>query len=318
MGKRDKGAKKMSNPTFPSVVAIIVKTYRREGAIQSLVKTIEEYSDLPYRLYIADEHPISIEKENFYKKLIAIGHEILLFHEAKPVSVCYARNKLIQLLKNEKYVLRLDDDFHFSQGTHLSKLKKILDSRPEIGAVSGIEIQGVDGKGIRAGELSSQQGMLLYNEETKTLFKQPVPVGFWHWRSDEGIKYAYADFTRNFLLIKRDVFNKISWNESLQIQGEHTDFMLQLKKSGWLLAFTPESIHTHNEPRKTSVENKYIATRQSQLGRDKMKNVFRQEWGIEYMSTLNDFRVSESNIFELFLHRVVINPLRVLKRFVSR
>ena len=270
-------------------IAIIIKTYLREEVLFELIHSIKKYSDLPYRLYIADESPISAKKLAFYEALTKEGHEFLLLDDEKPISVCYARNKLVSLLKDEKYVLRIDDDFHFSEHTKLANMKLILDSRPEIGAVSGLEVQGVDGKGIAAGEISAQQGYFFYDEQKKVIYKQPVPINMWHWRRVENIRYAYADFTRNFLLIRKEVFQSVQWNEALQLQGEHSDFMLQLKRSGWLLAFTPDSSHIHNEPPKAKVKKDYQSARNNELGKLKMDKVFQESWNIKAIKKLNIF-----------------------------
>lgn len=262
----------------------------RDDILPALLDSIKLYADLPYRLYIADELPISSSKHNIYEQLTNEGHQVLLLDDEKPISVCTARNKLVSLLKSEKYVLRIDDDFHFTDKTKLSNLKRILDARPEIGAVSGVEIQGVDGKGILAGELSAQQGFFFYDESKQILFKEPVPVDKWHWRMQDEIRYAYADFTRNFLLIRRSVFNTVRWNEAIQLQGEHTDFMLRLKEKGWLLAFTPDSSHIHNEPKKSNINQNYLVNRNSMLGQIKMDNVYKNEWKILNFRKIEPFK----------------------------
>jgi GT2 family glycosyltransferase len=269
-----------------ATVAILIKTYLREGAVNSLVQTIEKYCDVPYKLYIADEFPLSKAKKSLYKELEQQGHKVVIFDESKPVSVCLARNRLVGFVDKEEYILRLDDDFHFHPGTSIANMLNILEHCPEIGALSDIEIQGVDGKGIKAGEVSSQQGFFFYNDINKVLYKQPVPLSLWIWQKVGMLRYAHADFTRNFLLIRKAVFEDVSWNESLQIHGEHTEFMLRLKKTGWQLAFTPDSSHIHNEPEKKLVDKNYAANRNSQMSEQAMHSVYEKEWSIKDIRTI--------------------------------
>lgn len=268
------------------VVAIMVKTYLRDGVIQGLIESIRRFSDVRYRLYVADEEPVPDGKRRLYQRLIEEGHRVVVLNAERPISVCYARNRLLELLEDEPYVLRLDDDFHFCERTSLSKMISLLAARPEIGAIADIEIQGVDGKGVKQGQVSPKQGYFFLAKDRRVLYKQPVPVECWSWRSVDGVRYAYADFTRNFLLVRREVFSGVLWNESLHINGEHTDFMLRLRKNGWLLAFTPDSAHLHNEPSRSRVASGYKMARDTSLGRKKMRQVFSTEWGIEDVISL--------------------------------
>jgi len=143
--------------------------------------------------------------------------------------------------------------------------------------LSDLERQIGSGKGTASGEISSKQGHIFL--ENGILIRTNVPPQAWTYLTTHGLRFAYANFTRNFLLIRRNVFATVRWDEDLLIQGEHLTFMLDLQKAGWLLAFTPESVHLHNEEGE-DIPNGYSAFRHSVEGRNRRDAVFRKKFGI--------------------------------------
>lgn len=289
----------------PPLIAIIIKTWLREGCIERLVQSIEQFLDLPYRIYVADEYPLSECRRDFYKDLGEKGHYVFVYENANPVSVTVARNFLLDQLGQEKFVLRVDDDFVLTKDTNIRLMKEILESRPEIGAVADLEIQARDAKGVLANEISDSQGYLLSGDGS--LIKLKIPADRWHWCFlPSGGRYAYADFTRNMLLISRQVFNDVRWNSDLMIHGEHIDFMLSLKRAGWLLAFTPDSVHVHDDPPPSDQDARYRSARQSEISRKKADDSLLNKWG--YNRLLVQSSVKSTMLLSLE---------RVVKRFVK-
>lgn len=159
----------------------------------------------------------------------------------------------------------------------------ILETNPAIGAISDLELQLGDGKGVKSGELSRWQGIMLMHGSR--LFKVKIPVDRWTWSSAGGRRYATADFVRNFLLIRREVFAEVLWNENLRFQGEHEAFMLEVKKAGWLIAFTPESIHQHDETHIPVPSDPAAGKRGT--GFEEMKKEFKSAYGVQGIESVN-------------------------------
>jgi hypothetical protein len=119
----------------------------------------------------------------------------------------------------------------------------------------------------------------------------------------DGYKYAKADFTRNMILLKREVFNKIKWDERLKFSGEHLDFLLQIKNSEWDLVFTPDSIHKHREDIiENHVNTNYKKTRKLN---DRKNEIFREKWGIE------NYKIKRP-----FFHKLKAGIIKLLKLMV--
>jgi len=286
----------------PIKIGVVVKTFGRDGCIQSLVASLESKMSFDYRFYIADEAPISPSKEELYGRLVSEGHFVYVYKDVKePISVCAARNFLVSKLEEEDYVLRLDDDFLLTDETKLDVLVGILASRSEIGAVSGIERQARGGKRVKADSISPGQGVFMFDSKRSLLVRRLLDVNSWHWMSVNGSRFAYANFTRNFLLIKRQVFDRVNWEEQLLIEGEHIDFMLSLQQEGWALAFTPDSIHVHKDPPPEAVAKSYSRARFSRNSNLSMKEVFSEKWGVEKMLTVGPaFDLDPLILFEKF------------------
>jgi len=233
-------------------IAIIIKTFNRPTLLLKCIDSIKKYCTVPYRIYLADDSELTAKIEQIHKSLVAEGHFVR--HFVSRISVTSARNYLIDKMENEQFVLRLDDDFILGENTDIETMLMLLNEYTQIGAISDLEKQLGDNKGLRSGEISPGQGFCY--RDGKTLVKVNIPVDKWLWQEYQGKRYAIAGFTRNFLLIRREVFETVRWNENLFFSGEHLDFMLTLQRAGWLLAFTPDSMHYHDDLHKEKSEQK--------------------------------------------------------------
>lgn len=257
--------------------AILIKTFRRDACLLNTLASIERYCDVPYRLYIADDGPISPAKEARYAELTRQGHCILLLDQ--PTSVGAARNAMLDRMEDEALVLRIDDDFEFFEQTKISVLQAILDFDSSLAAVADIEIQCGDGKGVSDGEISENQGY--FDFQSNVLYKFSVPVAEWQWLKAGEYRYAYADHTRNFLLIRRSFLNEHRWDESIYFKREHSDFMLAIAKAGWRLGFTPDCVHRHRDDlAKQSLNENYTTQKKGKVFSDQSDAVFLSKWRV--------------------------------------
>lgn len=261
-----------------SPIAIQIKTFNRPERLVLTVESIRRWCDVPYRLYIGDDGPVGPAVAELYAGLEQEGHDIIRF--ADRLNVTTARNRMVARLRDEAFVLRLDDDFNFTADTRLRAMLSVLAARPEIGAMSGLERQV--GGDRRAEGLSDKQGLMILRGST--LHKVNIPASDWMYQQVDGVRFAYANFTRNFLLIRRAVFAQVKWREELVIQGEHSAFMMDLQKAGWALAFTPDSLHVHDESPRPAAAG-YAAARRSTSGRDQQRGLFATQYGVAAMQT---------------------------------
>lgn len=258
-------------------IAVFIKTFIREETFFNCIESVIEYmsdNHISNRLYIADDGEISEKKKKLYKNLRCKGHIILELPFNTGASK--SRNLLLSELQDERYILRMDDDFELTNETNIFALTKILDKKSNIGVVADLERQVGIGKSVFSKQISPYQGFFI--KKGTILVKKIIPLNKFDYFYVDGIKCAKCDFSRNMLLIRRDIFKEIKWEEKIKFAGEHLDFMLQIKHSTWDLVFTPLSIHSHREDIKNTNKSIYSKTKVANMER---KNIYIKKWNIE-------------------------------------
>jgi GT2 family glycosyltransferase len=225
-------------------LAIFIKTFLKEKTIVNCIETIEKnLSDIEYRIYIADDGPVSEHKKNRYHDLKKKGHKVLEL--PFNIGASASRNALLLELNEESFVLRLDDDFEITNDTKIAAMMEVLKIEKKIGIIADLERQIGHGKSVQSGRINPWQGFLQL--QNGYLIKKMQPLKKFNFHTISGIRIAKSDFTRNMLLIKREVFNDVCWDDNLFFANEHVDFLLQLQQSKWDVVFTPDSIHLHRD-----------------------------------------------------------------------
>ncbi len=258
-----------TEPQAKTKIAIIIKTTPNRFSLKWLLLSIEHaLSQHTYRLYIADEQPLPEWKQWLYDELKARGHHVKVWDQ--PVAVTIARNDLINSLRNETFVLRVDDDFELGGEFNIDAMLTIL-KQDNIDFCCDVERQIGEGKGKISGETRIESGHILFRKKNRPVIKF-ITDSSWKYSSFNGISFAKADYMRNLILLKRKVFERVCWNENLLFTGEHVDFFLELKHAGFQGAFTNASIHLHRDDLKQSAvdikEEKGLRIKQRKEVRD--------------------------------------------------
>ena len=139
----------------------------------------------------------------------------------------YKRNFLVKNTKND-YKLILEEDFVFTDKTHLNILSDYIEEKPEVGIVGGAIEQD--------GQLRHYEGW--FDKRFKTLKKTPLDY-------DNLKEYEECDCVFNFFLARKEVFNEVKWDEHIKVGGEHTDFFLRLKDTYWKVGYVPNVLIDH-------------------------------------------------------------------------
>ena len=227
-------------------LAILLKT------MNDLTKTVNIEADfvqlkLPFKMYVHTEGFLDDRSTKIIQGLKDRGHVCLVPSGERTFNATSARNALLNLLNGEDYVLRIDDDFRFPvHEFDLSQLMGVLDECPHVDVVASVERQLGNRGSIRSGELSDSQGFLSQSGGYIVKHKIP-PEDLFCKTSASGIRYSPVHHSRNCLLIRMKVFERVSWNDDLKIQGEHFDFMYRLFKENLSLAVVPSCVHIHDE-----------------------------------------------------------------------
>jgi GT2 family glycosyltransferase len=215
-------------------ITAIIKTFKRNDCLEKLLFSIaKKYPDL--KILIGDGNKVF--NVDYYKelwnRLFKVGIQV------KPIAINLpydcglgkGRNELVGHVKT-KYTLLLDDDFIFTEDTKLEIFKDILDKNEDIGVVGGMMY-------IENNELHFEGKLKRKGEEL--IFGREVGK----YKKGDGYKYALCDYVLNFALFKTELFDSCQWDDRLKIAGEHTDFYLNLLKTRWKVAYTPDVTAIH-------------------------------------------------------------------------
>jgi GT2 family glycosyltransferase len=222
-------------------IAIIIKTINRKHLLFPTINSILTYCDVPFRLYVGDDGNIDREQQEIYELLKKSGHFVRVYDQ--PIAFTAGLNDLFRATTDERFVLRMDDDFRFCKQTRVSVLRRLLELVPSLGAVGGAERQFSLAKGTAI--VTLRQGFLArFGGTTYRVRAAPSEL---HYTKIGDYRLAVVNHTTNFLLIRRSVCESVGWNEDLWASGEHLDFSLRLARAGWLIGFTPDCWHEHHD-----------------------------------------------------------------------
>lgn len=263
-------------------IAVLVKTRDRDEALFNCLRSVRirlREQGFDHRIYLADDGPVSEVKAAAYERLREEGHVVLRFE--RDVGVGLARNVLADQLEDEPWVLRTDDDFQLTGETDVAAMRRILREVPELGLVADLERQVGDGKGVFSGQISDAQGF--FERRGGTLVSRLLPPDAFTYRRAGGHRYALCDFTRNLLLIRRELLEEVRWEERLPFAGEHEDFLLQTAEAGWKIGFTPDSVHRHRGD--LGARGWSLPRAERRRMREEALEVFREKWGVRRRTT---------------------------------
>lgn len=257
-------------------VGIIIPTFLRPEKLINCVNSIFKiYSDVNrfqtfFKIYIGEQGEITQEKAELYHKLEEMGHKI--FKLPYNCGLSYTRNYLISQVK-EPYILVIDDDYIFTEESHLEPFFRLLVENENIGIVAGkLKNREQTPVKIFVDKPKNEMNILthiilpeeyIYSIETK--IQKSVP-------------YFESEYVLNFFIAKKEMFDDIKWDNELKLV-EHTDFMLRLKTTKWKTVYTPTVIVEHH-PENNSAE--YQSYRDSKEGKNCILglNKFRQKYNI--------------------------------------
>jgi hypothetical protein len=244
-----------------SRVAIMVKTFLRDGYLKACLDGLEEnFADA--KIVVVDDGYESGQKITRYADLRRKGHACawLPFDSGFGAKA----NAAIPLC-DRQYVLIASDDFDFSDPAAragVEAMQKVLDAVPSLALVSG----RVDGKRYE----------FVWEVGPRSLKEIPR----YHGSGEvDGTKYHLCDLTVNYSLIRTKVFQpqfgEIRWDGGdVKIGGgEHSAFFIDLQRTYWGVAVV-EGANINQLPRNWQWMHKAypeMRARARQLGRPCLK-----------------------------------------------
>lgn len=224
-------------------VCVMVKTFLRDGYLYACLRGLEQQFPECKMVVVDDghEHPDKLAR---YSQLRAAGHECVWM----PFDSGFGAkaNRAIESCDRE-FVLIGSDDFDFAnplarQG--VERMQKVLDVDPKVGVVSGRF-------NAKPYEFCWARSPRELREEKRVKETRKTP---------EGVAYHIVDLTANWSLVRRSVFDRVSWDGGdVKIGGgEHAAFYMDVEAAGWETAVVEGSvIYELGPPGKYGCDPKY-------------------------------------------------------------
>ncbi len=204
-----------------SDVSILLKTFLRDEKLFNSINAIRR--NMPQiQMIIADDGEQTEEKDGVYADLVREGHKIIIL----PFDSGFGKksNAGIAALDRPFLLVSSDDFCHTPSSVKvgIEKMLSVLDQNPELSIVSG----RLGNRGPYEFHLVEHDGVV-----------EELPIHPWDY---EYGPYVPCDVTVNYSLIRREVFQKVRFDDEEIIgEGGHGAFFYDCKKAGIKVGYVP-------------------------------------------------------------------------------
>jgi hypothetical protein len=287
---------------------IIIPTKDRPKELNNTIKFLDLNSFFFKKIIIVDAS--TLKKKKIVKKIIKNYNLDIQIIDSKP-STCIQRNAGFQFLKNEKYIMFLDDDNVFHPDAFY-RMKEFLNSYNNFVGVAFNQIyKGKEGLLEKLKKNTIVDFLGIYSSK-----KGGVSRSGWQSR--------FVNFNKNMrvewlptraVIYKSSAVKNIRFDENLGIYGylEDLDFSLELKKNGNLMV-CGKAKYRHDqvinrlgyEFGKKEIRNRYYIVKKHNLS----KILFFVNAFLRATMTLKDFILGDINSVKRLMGNLVglINP----------
>lgn len=231
------GKKDVFDGTQIDGIDFLITHFERKEGLEKLLFSIAKYYPQA-NIHIADQSKKFIV--DYYIKLwdrlfaAGIKNKPHAYNIPFDCGLSYARNYLVNITKS-KYCLILEDDFVFTEKTRIDRMAEVLEANPEIGVIGGAVVEY--GYELPFEHYFEQDGAVLRHRKAPD-----------EWFDMGGWGYKLTGCVPNFAMMRRELFEGISWDEELKIEGEHTDFYLQMAMDRrFKVAYTRDASISHEK-----------------------------------------------------------------------
>ncbi|MDR9382552.1 MAG: hypothetical protein RI560_12900 [Natronomonas sp.] len=240
-------------PTDEGAIAAGVPVFSRETALRRFLESVPEYVET---VYVADNG--REQDRDLYERAWPFDLDVLNLPFDCGIGACRAA---IADASREPYLWVGDCDMKIARAGDLRTLRRVLESEPDLGGVSGWLLEG---RAVRSGARDLRRVGATAIKEAAALEREHGPVPF-----------VRADFIPQAGLFRTEVYEDYAYDPAVR-STEHFDFFYGHKEAGaWDFASTPAVVTIHNR----DIDPQY---RESERGsRHVDRDVLADKWGIE-------------------------------------
>jgi GT2 family glycosyltransferase len=251
-------------------ITIGIPTCARPDKIEACLNSIRRHVPLEHRLIVLDSR-ITDEARRLYESF-PITHLIAL--EA-PIGPSESRARIAEQVKTP-YLLYLDDDNEVTPGA-VSAMFEFMETNPEVDLVAGgwLEYGRYRALGQRFNFGTMGDDRIIYKTYIGVEKLQAL-----------GITSLRVDVTLATMLVRREVFDRVTFDPRYGFYYELYDFFLQCYYEQLHVAVLPDVIFEHKPTRYRKT------TMRQQSGRDEDKQRFVEKWGLHPVGRIGGFTPS--------------------------
>jgi glycosyltransferase involved in cell wall biosynthesis len=242
--------------------ALGVTVFDRVDRLRELLESVN--ADEIDRVIVADNGHISDEKSDLYNSFV--DPELTVLDLKYDSGLGYCRNRLVETLE-ERFLLVVDSDVVLPN--NVSRLRRQLYARPELGGVGGILWED-DQLRSNCYDLYNRGDVLIRD------IKGPKQI-----HRVAGGPLVEFDVIQNVAMFRRKCLEEYAWDPEYKIGWEHTDFFVgHDEETDWEFAVNPDVLFKHNPGGDTAYQKK----RRGQKRLRKSKRYFLEKWGYEQVA----------------------------------
>lgn len=200
-------------------IDIGIKTFLRDSQLFNSIDGIQR--NYPgARMIIADCGDLTEEKDSFYAQITREGHIVLDLPFDAGFGVM---SNAIAAASTRPYLLIASDDFEFNEkaAEGLLQLQSVLDICDDVDIASG-----------RVGNRFYEFFLDIAIQKDGTHIKE-LPAKY-VWTPENPPRYTDCDLTVNYCLVRREVFDRVKWDNDVKIGGgEHGSWFYDCKLAGF-------------------------------------------------------------------------------------
>jgi len=207
--------------------AVLISFLRPEFTIECVRSLYEQYPKI--KILVADNAEYN---NKLCEDLKQYGAKYILMPFDS--GVCFARNRLVELVDTE-FVLVGDDDFFYTETAKVKEMRDFLKGHKDFTLIGG--------RVFEKGKVLNYQGDI-------GIF--PDHLEYTNLEIDEcikdkksGLKYKKCDITFNFFVARVESIRTLPWDQKIKVAFEHSDWFISLKKAKRKVAFTPDAVVVH-------------------------------------------------------------------------
>ena len=223
-------------------LSIIIVNWNTKQLLDNCLASIyRETQNIFFEIFVVDNASSDGSAEMVTQKYPSVR----LIQNQKNIGFAAANNQAIKQARG-KYILVLNSDTIILKNA-LEKAVKIMNSRPEVG-ILGLKTLNKDGsiqKTVRRDPALSTQ--IFFPSRMKKIFPNWQPFKEYYFDDfDYEREFYVPQLQGSFLLIRREVFNKIGLlDKKFFIWFEEVDFCLRARRAGYKILYSPAGSIIH-------------------------------------------------------------------------